>query len=365
MKKISLGLLLFFFFSSPVLAQSQKPEFLKAKVTRIIEEGKKTINNEKNHFQKVELSLSEGSEKGKTINVEHGGNFIITEDQKVHIGDTVVLSKTIINNKVDYRITDNYRLHTLLFFLLGFALLIIFMAGKHGVGSIIGMGISIAVIFFFIVPQIMQGSNPLLISILGSLFIMVTTIYLAHGISQQTTIAIISTFISLLITILLSMIFVKVMNLSGVGSEDMYALLQGFQNINFQGLLLGSMIIGTLGVLDDVTTTQTATMYTLAEANPNYSIAELFKKGMRIGREHITSLVNTLVLAYAGASIGVFIYLNIGVQRGTEPLWVMLNSEFIIEEIVRTLSGSLGLILAVPITTLLATFFSKYSLKIH
>jgi uncharacterized membrane protein len=195
---------------------------------------------------------------------------------------------------------------------------------------------------------------------------MVTTIYLAHGVSQQTTIAIISTFVSLIITIVISILFVDLIKLSGTGSEDIYSLVQGFKGtINFQGLLLGGIIIGTLGVLDDVTTTQTTTMYTLAEANPAYTVSTLFKHGMKIGREHITSLVNTLVLAYAGASIGVFIYLFLGMKQGTAPLWVMLNSEFIVEEIVRTLSGSIGLVLAVPITTLLASFFAKYSVKIH
>lgn len=91
---------------------------------------------------------------------------------------------------------------------------------------------------------------------------------------------------------------------------------------------------------------------------------DLFTSGMKIGREHIASLVNTLVLAYAGAAIGVFIYLVLGMRQNTQPLWVMLNSELITEEVVRTLAGSLGLVLAVPITTLLASFFAKYSLKI-
>jgi uncharacterized membrane protein len=122
------------------------------------------------------------------------------------------------------------------------------MTGKRGIGSIVGMLMSLAVIFFFIVPQIMQGSNPLLISIIGSLFIMVTTIYLAHGVSQQTTIAIISTFVSLIITIVISILFVDLIKLSGTGSEDIYSLVQGFKGtINFQGLLLGGIIIGTLG----------------------------------------------------------------------------------------------------------------------
>ncbi len=364
------SLLWFFFIVPSIHAQSRnlqqpKPEFMKARVQKIIKEGNKTVGNIQNIFQTVELSILDGSDKGKTVHAEHGGTFIISDSQKVTQGEIVIVSKVSQNKSVLYRIADRYRLDRVLAIVLGFIFLVIITAGKRGVGSVIGMFISVAVICFFIVPQIMQGSNPLLISIAGSLFIMITTIYLAHGITQQTTIAIASTILSLAITIFLSILFVQFIKLSGFGSEDIYSLIQGFQGtINFQGLLLGGIIIGTLGVLDDVTTTQTTTIYTLAEANPAYKVPALFKHGMKIGREHITSLVNTLVLAYAGASIGVFIYLILGTQRGTEPLWVMVNSEFLVEEIVRTIAGSIGLILAVPITTLLAAFFSKYSVKI-
>jgi uncharacterized membrane protein len=361
---------LFFCFSTTRIVAQQFPapvkqSFYKATVTTITREGTKDFGGIKNIFQDITIQFLEGPEKGKTVTVEHGGVFTITKEQKVQQGDTVIVSATKQLNKTIYTVVDTYRLDTLLWLVIGFFVVVFAIARRKGLGAFIGMIISLAVIFFFIVPQIINGANPLFISIIGSLFIMVTTIYLAHGFSQQTNVAVLATFMSLIITGALSILFVKIAHLSGMGSEDAVTLFQGFQGkINSQGLLLGSIIIGALGVLDDVTTTQTTTIYELAEANEKYTIEHLFHKGMIIGREHIASLVNTLVLAYAGASIGVFIFLWLGMQNNTQPLWVMLNSEIITEEVVRTLAGSLSLILAVPITTLLAAFFSKYSLKV-
>lgn len=368
-KKIKLGIIIIILFLTPSLAQAAteiKQEFSKAVVTKILDEGKRKVGNMENIYQKVVLKFIDGSEKDKEITLEHGGMFAITAAQKVKPNDVVIVSKSFQENQTQYALVDIFRLDKLLYILLGFFFLIIIISGKKGLGSMAGLLLSIGVIFFFIVPQIINGANPLFISIIGSLFIMITSIYLAHGFSQQTTVAVVSTFICLILTLITAILSVQIMHLSGMGSEDAYTLYQGFQGrINFQGLLLGAIIIGALGVLDDVTTTQSATVYTLSEANSAFTVRQLIKQGMRIGREHIVSLVNTLVLAYAGASIGVFIYLILGMRQGIQPLWVMLNNELITEELIRTIAGSVGLILAVPITTIIASFFAKYSVKIH
>jgi uncharacterized membrane protein len=139
-------------------------------------------------------------------------------------------------------------------------------------------------------------------------------------------------------------------------------LQQGKFSIDMQGLLLGGIIIGALGVLDDTTTTQSATIFALSEANEKMKVKDLIIKGLQVGKEHITALVNTLVLAYAGVSLPIFIFLVLNPLN--QPIWVILNSEMLVEEIARTIAGSVGLILAVPITTVLAAFFSRYSVKI-
>lgn len=313
----------------------------------------------------VRLQILDGVEKGKEITLDYGGTMLISESQKVQTGETVILTSFMHDGEKHYQITDRYRLPSLATITLLFVGVILLMTGKKGVGSFLGLVISFLVIVIYIVPQILAGADPLITSIVGSLVIMVVTIYLAHGFTQQTTIAIVSTFISLIITGILAIVAVHLAKLSGLGSEDAYNLL-GFPTvINFQGLLLGGIIIGALGVLDDTTTTQAATVAELAEANPSYSTKRLFQRGMVIGKEHIASLVNTLVLAYAGASMGIFIFITLSLQAHTQPWWVIFNSEVIAEEVIRTLAGSLGLVLAVPITTILAAFFAKHEIKIQ
>ncbi len=367
-------LLLLFFasFLTPSVAFAQtnispeKPTYVKAKVLHIHKEGVKEIAQNKNIFQDVTVKILEGPEKNKEIRIEHGGTVTISSSQKLHTGETVILSQSKNQEgSTISQISDRYRLPSIAIIIACFFALVIFICGKKGVGAIIGLIMSLGVIVYFIIPLILSGHNPLFISIVGSLFILITTMFLAHGISQKTAVALSATAISLLLTAIFAIVFVSFARLSGLGSEDIYSLQQGFHNtINFQGLLLGGIIIGSLGVLDDVTTTQSATVFALAETDHKLRPMELFKKGMVVGREHITSVVNTLVLAYAGASIGVFIFFVITTNNDTEPLWVILNSEVLIEEVIRSLAGSFGLILAVPLTTLIAAFASRYSLSI-
>ncbi|MBI4096841.1 MAG: YibE/F family protein [Candidatus Levybacteria bacterium] len=366
---------LFFLFASPVLAQNTKSQaltpiqqgYLKAKVIKIEKMGKMQTGNTTNAFQTVTVRLLDGPDKDKQATAENGGMFTITEEKKVRPGDTVILSKLQNpDKKTVYRVADLYRLPSIVTIILGFFVLVTLIAGKKGIGAILGMIISLVIIIYFIVPHILSGQNPLFISIVGAIAILGLTMFLSHGFSRATLVALSSTVLSLVLCGIFGALFVGFSRLSGLGSEDIYSLQQGFAGtINFQGLLLGGIIIGALGVLDDVTTTQSATIFTLFETDHKLTFANLFKKGMVVGREHIASLVNTLVLAYAGASIGIFIFLLLALQQNTQPLWVILNSEVITEEIVRTIAGSIGLVLAVPITTLLAAFFAKYAIKIN
>lgn len=214
----------------------------------------------------------------------------------------------------------------------------------------VGLLASMLILGVYIVPSIIDGQDPTLVSLLGSIAIILVSIYLSHGFNKQTTVAVISTSLTLAIAIGLSYLVVNWLGLSGAGSEDAYNLQIGLGEIDLKGLLLGGMIIGTLGVLDDITIGQTAIVTELYRANHKMGVSELVRRGLRVGQEHIASLVNTLVLAYAGASMAVFIFISIS----DLPTWVLLNSEFSLEEITRALVGSSALILAVPITTWLA-----------
>jgi uncharacterized membrane protein len=363
MKKLFLFLFgLSLLFPSSIFAQSPQPTYEKAHVDQIVKSGETTVGGSKNLFQIVKLTLLSGKDKGKQIQITYGDQIILSPSQTVHPGETVIIQETAGKAQI----IEKYRTPWMLSFIMLFFLCVFLLSGKKGLGAIAGMVISLSVIIIFVVPQILSGSDPLLVSIAGSIFIMFTSIYLAHGFSKQTTVAVGATCISLAITALLAISSVSLFRLSGLGSEDAYSLQQGFNGIiNFPGLLLGGIIIGTLGALDDVTTTQTTTIFELFKTDQKLSFQELFQKGMVIGREHIASLVNTLILAYAGASIGVFIFLILGIRQHAQPLWVMLNSELITEEVVRSLVGSLGIVIAVPLTTAVAAFFAKHEIKIH
>ena len=330
--------------------------YYRGRVIKILDEGLKTNNSIEIPYQTVETIILDGNLKNKPVTIDHGAVFSIDKSKFVKPGESVVILKTTAADGAPvFQIIDRYRLDTLLPFLALFALAVILLSRWRGVGSMLGMGISLVVIALFIVPRILAGQDPLAVSITGCLIIMSVTLYLAHGFSRQTTVALMATFLTLVITGGISILLVNAMHLTGLGSEDAYSLKLGsLAIVNFRGLLLGGMLIGALGVLDDVTTGLTASVYELHRANSKLSALELMSAGLRVGREHIASLVNTLVLAYAGASLPIFIILVTNPNH--YPLWSIINSEMIMEEIVRTLSGSFGLIIAVPLTTVLAAW---------
>ena len=365
MKKIITFLLALSFFLLPPLSFAQtQGEYSRGRVERIIQEGEENIGGVKNPFQKLEILFTSGERKNQKIELIYGGQVRLTSSQKLNQGEQIIL-QCVEKPKAVCSVVERYRTPSLFFFFALFVGVVFLLVGRKGIGAILGMGVSLGVILLFIVPQILGGHDPLFISIVGSYAILLVSIFLAHGVSRQTTIALVSTCISLGLTALLAYISVRTFHMTGLGSEDAYTLSQGFGSlINFQGLLLGGIIIGTLGALDDVTTTQTATIFEFAKTDKTLSVTDLFQKGLLIGKSHIASLVNTLVLAYAGASITLFILLHIATNNNTQPLWVILNSEVFVEEIIRSLVGSLGIILAVPITTLLASFFSRHDISI-
>ncbi len=361
-----LGFILYFIFINHASAQSPstefvppKQEYFKGEVTKIIKSGTRDIQNYKNFFQFVEVKITEGPEKGKVVALENSGSIKTAEQKSLEKGDKIVVLKVTNQGNVSYSVWDKYRLNYIYFVIIGFFAIILIFSGIKGLGSILGMIISFTVLLGFIVPQILKGHDPLLISVIGSIVIMLTTIFLAHGVSKKTASAVLSTLISLTITGILGFLFVKGFHLTGLGDENNVFLQIGNLQINSQGLLLGGIIIGALGVLDDVTTAQSAAIFELHKLDKKLSITDLFSKGYNIGREHIASVVNTLILAYAGASLGLFVMFVFNPTN--TPLWVMLNTDMIAEEIVRAVAGSIGLILAVPITTIIASYVAKRS----
>ncbi|MGD8735434.1 MAG: YibE/F family protein [Anaerolineae bacterium] len=218
-----------------------------------------------------------------------------------------------------------------------------------------GMGFSLVVIIAFIVPQILNGMNPVVIAILGSVVMMGVSLYLVYGWRAKTHVAVAGLFFSLVLTGILSAWLVGWARLSGFGAEEAgFLQLAGIQ-LDTQGLLLAGIIIGTLGALDDIAIGQASSIFELSKADPTQRWPSLFRSGMIIGRDHIAAMVNTLLLAYVGAALPLLLLFAVN----AEPLSITLNREIIAEEIVRTLVGSLGLLAGVPLTSLIAALVAE------
>lgn len=268
---------------------------------------------------------------------------------EVEEGDDVVL---ILNETPDgesYAIVDHQRGTGLVVLAGAFVLAMVAFGRWRGVSALAGLGVTFLLLLYFVVPAILAGSPPLLVAIVGSAAIMLTVLYLTHGLGATTTVAVLGTLASLTLTGLLSALAVSALHLTGV-TDDLSLAVGMTQGVNTEGLLLAGIVIGSLGVLDDVTVTQSATVAELARANPAYGALQLFRAGSRVGRSHIASVVNTIVLAYAGSALPLLIL----IVANTESLGSVVTDQIIAQEVVRSVVATLGLVAAVPLTTGLA-----------
>jgi len=343
---------IFFLWPRTVRAdQLAQEEALRGKVTRVLEEKIIGENNQTTLYQNLQIEIVRGSKKGEIVDLTVAEGMLPGQ-KLVEKGDLVLVSLTRDDQgKESYYLSDFVRYQPLIWLFLVFIVLVVGIGGWQGFSSLLGLLVSFLVVIYFLVPQIASGQNPVLIAVLASLLIIPVTFYLSHGFNKKTSVAIAATTISLLITISLTQVMIKAAKLSGFVSEEV-GFLQSIQPgvFNWQGLLLAGVIVGVLGVLDDVTVSQAAIVQQLKRTDPHLSSSEVFSRAMKIGKDHIASMVNTLVLVYAGAALPLLLLF----YQSPKPFLEVINYEIFAEEIVRMLAGSIGLVLAVPITTLLA-----------
>lgn len=234
--------------------------------------------------------------------------------------------------------------------LLGFVVVIVAFGGWRGVGALAGLGASLFVIIAFALPALLAGSNSVAVALVTASVIAFVALFLAHGVDVSTAVALISTLAALVLTGILAWVFVWASNFTGFADENVSYLDVFGASIDPRGLLLAGILIGSLGVLDDVTVTQVSAVVELRRAAPHDTVAELYRRGVRIGRDHISSTVNTLFLAYAGAALPLMLLFR---QTG-QGFGSVATREVVAVEIVRALVGSIGLVSAVPISTYLA-----------
>jgi uncharacterized membrane protein len=249
-----------------------------------------------------------------------------------------------------YELIDLQRAWSLFALVVVFALAVVALSHWRGLAALASLGLSVVILIVFVLPALLDGQPPLAVAVVGASAIMIVTQYLSHGVSLRTSVALLGTLISLSLTGLLGLLFTTVGRFTGLaGDSERYLATLG-ASIDLRGLLLAGLVIGALGVLDDVTVTQTAAVWELADADPTASRRTLFSAGLRIGREHVSAAVNTLVLAYAGASLTLLMLFAVSGQGILDTV----TTELVAQEIVRALVGGLGIIAAVPVTTVVA-----------
>ncbi len=303
--------------------------------------------------KRVEAKLSDGPDKGRVVGFSSGES---TADPEFAAGDRVRLAKNEVLAEsppgVDpYTFSDYDRRLPMIWLLLGFSVVVTLAGRLRGILSLVGLGVSIAVIAAFIVPAILDGRSPLAVAIVGSMAVMFATMGLAHGVGPKSVAAALGTTASLLLTAALAVLFTELANITGFSSEEATFLQGTGGDLSLEGLVLAGMVIAALGVLDDLTISQASAVLALRRANPTGPLRELYRAGVGIGRDHVAATVNTLVLAYVGASLPILLIFSVG----DTPFADAINREAVSVQIIGTLVGSIGLIAAVPLTTVIAT----------
>jgi uncharacterized membrane protein len=296
----------------------------------------------------VRFRLHQGPDDGKTTSIEFPDSPSTPSLDK---GDGVVLS---YEPKADpgfrYQFADRQRRPVLLWLAVIFAVAVVALGRLRGAAALVGLAASIIVLLAFVLPAILDGRSPVLVAVVGASAIAYLALYLANGFSTRTTVALLGTLGALALTILLASVFTSLAEISGFASEEALIIKLGDQALDLSGVVLGGMVIGALGALDDMTVTQSAAVWELRAANPQLPRRSIFRSAMRIGRDHVASTVNTLALAYAGAALPLLILF----VQSRQSLGTVANSETVATEILGALVGSIGIVASVPLTTWLA-----------
>ncbi|MEX2203107.1 MAG: YibE/F family protein [Actinomycetota bacterium] len=297
----------------------------------------------------VVFRLLAGPDEGGTVELELIANSPRVTD--LDPGDRVLMGRfPDLPEELRYALLDTDRRATLVYLVVLFAAAVVVLGGIRGFASLAGLGATAVVLLAFILPAILEGHDALAVALVGATAIAFLALYLSHGFTTRTTVALLGTLGGLVCVALLALAFMALAAITGFGSEEAFVVSALGTQIDLRGLVLGGIVIGALGAIDDMTVTQASAVWELRSTDPGISRKALLRSGMRIGRDHVASTVNTLVLAYAGASMPLLILFVLSEQSfGT-----VANSEVLATEIVRTLVGSIGLVVSVPITTWLA-----------
>jgi len=294
------------------------------------------------------IRLGSGPDTGRVVKLQFPD---VPSSPKLRVGDPVFVARVpVAAVGPPYYYVDRDRSHVLWVLVGAFLGLVLLLGRWRGLMALIGLGCSIGILLVFVLPAILSGRDPVVVAIVASSAIAFLALYLAQGFSAVTTVALLGTLGGLAVAIVAAQLAVFAARFTGFSTEEAFLVSLGASNVDLSGLVLAGIIIGALGAIDDMTVTQASTVAELLAASPEMSRRQTFRSAMRVGRDHVASTVNTLVLAYAGASLPLLLLFLV-----THRSWgSVISGEAVAVEIVRTLAGSLGLVAAVPITTALA-----------
>jgi len=330
----------------------------KARVVAVLESKPINLGDHQQIYQKVRIRLLEGPMAGTEMVMDFGKRQTLPSGMILHPGDEILVN---VLQRPDGQLVvyfmDFVRLKSMFILFLVFSAFTILVGGRKGLRGLLGMGFSFLVIFLYILPQILHGHNPVIVTVLGSAVLLGITLYLIYGWTLKTHAAVLGILAALILTGVLAQYFVVLTRLTGFGSEDALYLIQfSSVRIDIRGLVLAGMLVGALGVLDDLAITQSSVVFQLHATDPALPFRALYQRAMQVGRDHVAATVNTLVLAYTGGALPMLLMFYITNER---PLQV-LNYEFVAQEVISMMVGSLGLIAAVPLTNLLAVSLAHY-----
>lgn len=329
------------------LSKPMMEDVVTGRVLKVLSEREVTekIGNQSEIIKEQDLLVEITTELGgKEINV-------LNDYEPVTKGDKIFLNKSLFGDS-EWSMTNISRTRELIILFVFFIVLVILTSGWKGFYSLVGLLFTFTVIFTFMLPQILKGISPVFIGISSASFILIPTLYLSYGFSKKSVAAFGGIITALIFVGFISNYFVNSLKFTGANEAFLYLNISSTNSINIVGLLIAGIIIAAVGVLDDVAAIQSSVVFSLSKTNPDLRGLKLFKEAMRVGKDHISAVVNTLVLAYTGASLPVILLLSIQQM----PLDYLISLEIVAEEIARTLISSLGLLLAVPLTTIIAVF---------
>lgn len=300
----------------------------------------------------ITVSLTAGDLFGTTVTVSTAGFEELTVGEQVEVtfdegGTAIAVVPADLSSQ--YQFSDFERTSVLIVAFVVFAAAVIALGRWRGLAALAGLGATLIIVVVWLLPAILDGRNPALVALVGAGAVAYVALYLSHGVSLMTTVALIGTLGALVLTTVLSALAVEAAAFTGFATEES-TLLTLFEGIDVRGLVLAGMVLGAAGALDDVTVTQSSAVWQLRSVRPDAPVGDLWRAGLRIGQHHIGSTVNTLLLAYLGAALPLAVLFVIAEQS----LGTVANSEVVAVEIIRTLVGSIGLVAAVPLTTWLA-----------